>query len=83
MLGGGAGLLAGLSSLAIPGVGPVVAAGWLITTLTGAGVGAAAGGLLGSLTGAGVEEAGAKGYAERGGNSGRKGQPLNSTHSGP
>ena len=36
VLGGGAGLLAGLGSLAIPGVGPVVAAGWLIATLTGA-----------------------------------------------
>ena len=64
VLGGGAGLLAGLGSLAIPGVGPIVAAGWLIATLTGAGVGAAAGGLLGSLTGAGVDEAEAQGYAE-------------------
>jgi len=70
VLGGGAGLLAGLGSLAIPGVGPVVAAGWLIATLTGAGVGAAAGGLLGSLTGAGVEEADAKGYAEHVGRGG-------------
>jgi hypothetical protein len=60
VLGGGAGLLAGIGALAIPGVGPVVAAGWLIATLTGAGVGAAAGGLVGGLTGAGVsaEEAG-------------------------
>jgi hypothetical protein len=49
VIGGGAGLLAGLGALAIPGVGPVVAAGWLIATLTGAGVGAAAGGLLGAL----------------------------------
>jgi hypothetical protein len=64
ILGGGAGLLAGLGSLAIPGVGPVVAAGWLIATLTGAGVGAAAGGLLGSLTGAGVSEKEAHVYAE-------------------
>jgi len=70
VLGGGAGLLAGLGSLAIPGVGPVVAAGWLIATLTGAGVGAAAGGLLGSLTGAGVDEADAKGYAEHVGRGG-------------
>ena len=64
VLGGGAGLLAGLGSLAIPGVGPIVAAGWLIATLTGAGVGAAAGGLVGSLTGAGVSEADAQTYQQ-------------------
>lgn len=63
-LGGGAGLLAGLGSLAIPGVGPLVAAGWLVATITGAGLGAAAGGLLGSLTGAGLSEADAKTYSE-------------------
>ena len=75
ILGGGAGLLAGIGSLAIPGVGPVVAAGWLIATLTGAGVGAAvgggAGGLVGMLTGAGVPHDDAHVYAEtvrRGGN---------------
>lgn len=64
VLGGGAGLLAGLGLLAIPGVGPVVAAGWLIATVTGAGVGAATGGLLGALTGAGLSEADAETYAE-------------------
>ena len=64
LLGGGAGLLAGIGALAIPGVGPVVAAGWLIATLTGAGAGAAAGGLLGSLTGAGVPEDNANVYTE-------------------
>ena len=64
LLGGGAGLLAGIGALAIPGVGPVVAAGWLIATLTGAGAGAAAGGLLGSLTGAGVSEGDANVYTE-------------------
>lgn len=64
LLGGGAGLLAGLGALAIPGVGPVVAAGWLIATLTGAGVGAGAGGLLGSLVHAGVHENQAHLYAE-------------------
>ena len=64
LVGGGAGLLAGLGMLAIPGVGPVVAAGWLVATLTGAGVGAAAGGLLGSLVGAGVPEEHAHVYAE-------------------
>lgn len=64
VLGGGAGLLAGLGALAIPGIGPIVAAGWLVAALTGAGVGAATGGLLGSLTGAGVSEADAQIYAE-------------------
>ncbi len=64
VLGGGAGLLAGLGMLAIPGVGPVVAAGWLVATAVGAGVGAASGGLLGSLVGAGVSEDDAHVYAE-------------------
>ncbi len=64
VLGGGAGLLAGLGMLAIPGVGPVVAAGWLIATLTGAGVGAAGGGFLGTLIGTGVPEEHAHTYAE-------------------
>jgi hypothetical protein len=64
ILGGGAGLLAGLGLLAIPGVGPLVAAGWLVATLTGAGVGAAGGGILGSLVGAGVPEEHAHVYAE-------------------
>ncbi len=54
VLGGGAGLLAGIGALAIPGIGPVMATGWLVATLAGAGVGAASGGLIGSLTGAGV-----------------------------
>jgi hypothetical protein len=68
VLGGGAGLLAGLGILAIPGVGPVVAAGWLVSTVVGAVAGAtaggAAGGLVGSLTHAGVSEADAHVYAE-------------------
>ncbi|MDO9707157.1 hypothetical protein [Paracraurococcus lichenis] len=71
LVGGGAGLLAGLGALAIPGLGPIVAAGWLVATLTGAGVGAAAGGLLGGLTGAGLSEEESHVYAEgvrRGGN---------------
>jgi hypothetical protein len=62
--GGAVGLLTGLGLMAIPGVGPVVAAGWLIATITGAGVGAAGGGLLGSLVGAGVPEEHAHTYAE-------------------
>lgn len=64
VVGGAAGLLAGLGLIAIPGVGPVVAAGWLVATLTGAGIGAAAGGLAGALTGAGVSEADAQTYGE-------------------
>ncbi|MCJ2012743.1 general stress protein [Methylobacterium sp. J-076] len=64
VVGGAAGLLAGLGLVAIPGVGPVVAAGWLVATLTGAGVGAAAGGLAGALTGAGISEKDAHAYGE-------------------
>ncbi len=64
LVGGGLGLLTGLGLLAIPGVGPVVAAGWLIATVTGAGVGAAGGGLLGSLVHAGVPEEHAHTYSE-------------------
>lgn len=57
LIGGGAGLLAGLGMLAIPGLGPVVAAGWLASTAAGALVGAAAGGATGGLLGA-LKEAG-------------------------
>jgi len=64
IVGGGAGLLAGIGALAIPGVGPIVAAGWLVTMLAGAGAGAAAGGLIGSLTSSGVDEKEAHVYAE-------------------
>jgi hypothetical protein len=64
VVGGGAGLLAGIGALAIPGVGPIVAAGWLVAALTGAGAGAAAGGLLGGLLGSGVDESDAHVYAE-------------------
>lgn len=64
VIGGGAGLLAGLGVLAIPGVGPVVAAGWLVATLVGSGVGAAGGGLIGSLIGSGVSETDAHVHAE-------------------
>ena len=64
LVGGGAGLLAGIGLLAIPGIGPLVAAGWMVAALTGAGVGAAAGGLAGSLVGSGVDEVDAQVYAE-------------------
>ncbi|MNH48922.1 hypothetical protein D3C85_520350 [compost metagenome] len=56
-LGAGVGVLAGLGMLAIPGLGPVVAAGWLASTAVGAAVGAAAGGATGGLLGA-LKEAG-------------------------
>ena len=64
VVGGLGGLLVGLGVLAIPGVGPVVAAGPLAATLLGAGVGAAAGGLIGSLMDVGVPEEEAGYYAE-------------------
>jgi hypothetical protein len=57
LIGGAGGLLAGLGMLAIPGLGPVVAAGWLVSTAVGAAVGAAAGGATGGLLGA-LKEAG-------------------------
>jgi len=63
-VGGGAGLLAGLGLMAIPGLGPVVAAGWLASTLLGAGAGAATGGMIGALVGAGIPEEHAHAYAE-------------------
>jgi len=68
VVGGVGGILTGLGLMAIPGVGPVVAAGWLVATAagaaTGAVVGGAAGGLVGSLTGANVPERDAHFYAE-------------------
>jgi hypothetical protein len=63
-VGGTAGLLAGLGLLAIPGLGPVVAAGWLAATAVGAAAGAASGGIVGTLTQAGVSEEDAHTYAE-------------------
>ena len=63
-VGGGAGLLAGLGLMAIPGVGPVVAAGWLVATAVGALAGGATGGVIGALTQAGVSDDDAQVYAE-------------------
>ena len=51
-LGGVGGLLAGLGLLAIPGLGPIVAAGWLASTAAGAGIGALGGAATGSIVGA-------------------------------
>ena len=68
LLGGAGGLLAGLGMLAIPGLGPVVAAGWLVSTavgaLAGAAIGGATGGLLGALKDAGHTDDEAQVYAE-------------------
>ncbi len=63
-LGGVGGLLLGLAGLAVPGVGPILAAGPIIAALGGAGLGAAAGGLIGALTERGVPEDRAAYYAE-------------------
>ena len=63
-IGGVAGLLAGLGLLAIPGIGPVVAAGWLASTAAVAAAGGATGGLIGALTQSGIGEPEARHYAE-------------------
>ena len=63
-VGGVGGLLAGLGAFAIPGIGPVVGAGWLATTLAGMAAGGLAGGLVGSLTDAGLNDRDAHVYAE-------------------
>ncbi|HXG86681.1 MAG TPA: hypothetical protein VNI84_21865 [Pyrinomonadaceae bacterium] len=64
LVGGIGGLLVGIGAFAIPGVGPVVGAGWLVATFMGAGIGAIAGGLLGALVDVGVPEADAQYYSE-------------------
>lgn len=65
VMGGAVGLMAGLGALAIPGVGPLIAAGPIMATLAGAGVGGAVGGLLGALVGLGIPEYEAKRYEGR------------------
>lgn len=64
VVGGGAGLAASLAGLAIPGIGPIIAAGPIVATLAGAGTGAVAGGLIGGLVDLGVPEGDAEYYAE-------------------
>jgi len=64
VIGGAAGLLTGLGVMAIPGVGPVVAAGWLASTALGALAGGTAGGIIGALTKSGIPEEDAHVYAE-------------------
>jgi len=63
-IGGLGGLLVGLGALAIPGVGPVIAAGPLLAALTGAGVGAVTGGIVGALVDMGIPDEDAHMYSE-------------------
>jgi hypothetical protein len=65
VLGGTLGLLAGIGALAIPGVGPLIAAGPIMATLAGLGVGGAIGGVTGALVGMGIPEYEAKRYEGR------------------
>jgi len=60
LLGGGLGLLAGIGALAIPGLGPFIAAGPLLAAMSGAAAGATVGGLTGALVGMGIPEIEAK-----------------------
>jgi hypothetical protein len=64
-IGGVMGWLIGVGALAIPGVGPLVAAGPIVAALAGAGAAGATGGLVGGLIGAGIPEIEAKRYAGR------------------
>jgi len=65
VLGGALGWLAGIGALAIPGLGPFIAAGPIMAALAGAGVGGAVGGLVGALVGMGIPEYEAKRYEGR------------------
>ena len=65
VIGGTLGLLAGIGALAIPGVGPFIAAGPIMGALAGLGVGGTVGGLLGALIGMGIPEYEAKRYEGR------------------
>lgn len=62
VLGGALGWMVGIGALAIPGLGPFIAAGPIMAALAGAGAGAAAGGLTGALVGMGIPELEAKQY---------------------
>lgn len=77
VLGGALGWLAGIGALAIPGVGPFIAAGPIMAALSGAAVGATAGGLVGTLVGMGIPEYEAKRYEGQL----REGRILISVHS--
>ncbi len=65
LAGGVIGLLAGIGALAIPGLGPFIAAGPIMAALSGASIGAATGGLVGGLVGLGIPEIEAKRYEDK------------------
>jgi hypothetical protein len=65
VVGGALGLLAGIGALALPGVGPFIAAGPIMASLAGLGVGGAVGGFVGALVGMGIPEFEAKLYDGR------------------
>jgi hypothetical protein len=65
VIGGTLGWLAGIGALAIPGVGPFIAAGPIVAALAGVGVGGAVGGITGALVGMGIPEYEAKRYEGR------------------
>src|ERR1700758_758052 len=77
VIGGALGWLAGIGALAIPGVGPLIAAGPIVAALAGVGVGGAVGGIAGALIGMGIPEYEAKRYEGRV----REGGILLSVHS--
>ena len=77
VVGGALGWLAGIGALAIPGLGPFIAAGPIMAALAGAGVGGAVGGITGALVGMGIPEYEAKRYEGRV----KKGGILLSVHS--
>jgi hypothetical protein len=64
LLGGAVGWLVGIGTIAIPGLGPFIAAGPILAALSGAAAGAAVGGLAGTLVGLGVPEIEAKAYEQ-------------------
>jgi hypothetical protein len=65
VIGGTLGLLAGIGTIAIPGIGPLIAAGPIVAALAGMGAGGAAGGIIGALAGLGIPEYEAKRYEGR------------------
>src|SRR5437879_13914516 len=65
VIGGGLGWLAGIGALAIPGLGPLIAAGPIVAALAGAGAGGVVGGITGALVGMGIPEYEAKRYEGR------------------
>src|SRR5206468_4762230 len=65
VVGGALGWLAGIGALAIPGLGPFIAAGPIMAALAGAGVGGTVGGVTGALIGLGIPEYEAKRYEGR------------------